>query len=288
MFDKLNKLVFTLIALALALILGWWTLFLRGKLVDHASELEGAKTQIELLEGDLAVSAEQADRLGEDLVAAQTEIGEKNVAIGQLETALDAAAIKQAATEAELAASEAEVQTLAAAVRLLKVSHRVARLEILSREQTPGGPITHLRFVELGPDGNPLDEARELSVEGTRVYVEALVIKFDDDFVEAGDFLRGSSICLFQRVFGERQSPDQGPSIERRSGVPTVYAADHNPDPFYDQLWDHFWTYAGDPKAAQIKGVRALHGEAPFIEAKPGRSYRVVLRASGGLSITPE
>jgi len=34
--------------------------------------------------------------------------------------------------------------------------------------------------------------------------------------------------------------------------------------------------------------VRAIHGEAPFMELRPCKSYRVELRASGGLSIVAE
>jgi hypothetical protein len=35
-------------------------------------------------------------------------------------------------------------------------------------------------------------------------------------------------------------------------------------------------------------GVRAIHGEAPFIELRPGKTYRIELRASGGLTLVPE
>jgi len=40
--------------------------------------------------------------------------------------------------------------------------------------------------------------------------------------------------------------------------------------------------------AAQAAGVRAIHGEAPYIELRAGRSYLVELRASGGLSLRAE
>ena len=46
--------------------------------------------------------------------------------------------------------------------------------------------------------------------------------------------------------------------------------------------------HLGRHLAAAEKGVRAIHGEAPFIEVRPGRSYKVELRASGGLSIRAE
>ena len=39
---------------------------------------------------------------------------------------------------------------------------------------------------------------------------------------------------------------------------------------------------------ARQMGVRAIHGEAPFIETRPGKTYSVELRASGGLTIQSE
>jgi len=288
MFDKTHALLRTLLLLALVLLGGWWTLFLRGKLGDHQAELRQRETEIASLESDLVVAQGRAEDLASDLAGAHEELVQKAAAIAGLQRDVaerDAAIV---ALDKKLVASEAEVQALSVAMRLLKVDRRVARIEVTSREDTADGPRTHLLFTELGPDGAPLGEPRALSVEGTRVYFEALVIKFDDSYVEAGDFLRGTSVCLFQRVFGERQRPDEGELLEELGARPSAYGGDRSPDPFYDELWKHFWAYAEDPAAAREKGVRALHGEAPFIEARPGRRYRVVLRSSGGLSITPE
>ena len=68
---------------------------------------------------------------------------------------------------------------------------------------------------------------------------------------------------------------------------PAPYASDDVPE-LYAELWSRFWDYANDPEAAAAKGVRAIHGEAPFIELRPGQTYRVELLASGGLTIKPE
>ena len=54
------------------------------------------------------------------------------------------------------------------------------------------------------------------------------------------------------------------------------------------ELWRRFWDYANDRELAERAGLRAVHGEAPFIELRPGGRYSVELRASGGLSIRPE
>ncbi len=56
---------------------------------------------------------------------------------------------------------------------------------------------------------------------------------------------------------------------------------------FEKEIWDNFWTIANDPGLAEKKGIRAAHGEAVSMKAEKGKSYRIVLRASDGLSIVP-
>ena len=45
---------------------------------------------------------------------------------------------------------------------------------------------------------------------------------------------------------------------------------------------------ANNPAMAQKVGVRAAHGEAPYQKLVPGKRYKVLLRASGGLTFVPE
>ncbi len=54
---------------------------------------------------------------------------------------------------------------------------------------------------------------------------------------------------------------------------------------YFSKLMEH---YANDPELAASKGVRAIHGEAPSIELREGKTYRIELRSSGGLSIKVE
>jgi hypothetical protein len=43
-----------------------------------------------------------------------------------------------------------------------------------------------------------------------------------------------------------------------------------------------------DEQKARDLGIRAAHGQAVSIKAQKGKSYRVLLRASDGLSIVPD
>ena len=261
MLDKLTKILVASAVVGVVLIAGWWTLFLRAKLNEHKEALAERDAQLELRAQEISTLRDENAAQAERVKQLNAEIEEKNKRIRSLEAAL----------------------------RLLKVDYRLARIEILAQDTAPdGGVTTRLRFTEVDGDGQPLGEGQEAAVNGRRVYVESLVVKFEDDYVEGGDFLRGTSVCLFTRAFGESQAPEDGAPLEVAGRRPRVYAGDEQPDPFYDDLWARFWEYANDPEAARARGVRAIHGEAPFLEVAPGKTYLLELRASGGLSFRAE
>lgn len=270
MFDSFNHLLRTLVIGVLVLLAGWWTLFLRSKIGEHEEAIADRDGQIETLAQDLAHKDGEIKNLGEELSARDRrieELAEEVALLGQ------------------------EVRILEASLLLLKVDHRLAHVEVLEQSPADTDPKlvrTLVRFTEVDAQGAPIAPSLEAEIEGKILYVETLVIKFGDEFVEGGDSLRGSSVCLFRRLFGEDQSPTEGVAIDTAGTRPAIYGGDTLPDPLYQELWSSFWDYANDPELARARGVRAIHGEAPFIELRPGRSYRIELRASDGLTILAE
>jgi hypothetical protein len=119
------------------------------------------------------------------------------------------------------------------------------------------------------------------------VYVDALVIKFEDEFVTAGDALKGRSLLLFRRIFGDRHRPVEAHVLDREGQMPQVYAAERAPSAFERELWAQFWMLANDPAEARRRGVRALHGEAVSTRLRPGAIYGVTFRSTGELTIQP-
>ncbi len=226
-----------------------------------------------------------------EIKGTEIKLAQRNERIASLEQDLQAHALQISALTTELARSEQLRRQSEAARLLLKVNHRAALMEVLEQGPDPTDPeqiLTRVRFVELDAAGKPAGTPQEITVQGTRVYLESLVIKFDDTFVEGGDALRGTSVCLFKKMFGENTPAKSGTAIDAVGQRPHPYAQGDMIDPWFDELWRNFWNYANDPDAAAEKGVRAMHGEAPWIEARPGGRYRVDLRASGGLTITAE
>lgn len=255
----------TLLLGGLVVVAGWWTFFLREKLQAGDRELEASQARVEALDSEVRQGKARIEELDRTL-------GERDETIRAQSATIDA--------------QEEEIQALDAALDLLKVDHRLAEIRVEGQEADAEGRVrTRVRFVELGPDGEPLGAGVEAVVEGRTVYVETLVIKFDDRFVQEGDALRGTSICLFRRLFGENQRPIDGVELDTAGEQPLVYAGDNAEPALHRDLWNRFWEYANDPELAHERGVRAIHGEAPFIELREGKRYRVELRSSGGLTI---
>src|SRR5688500_8637287 len=100
------------------------------------------------------------------------------------------------------------------AVQLEQFIHRLTthkrRGEIVVSEQTrnSAGDVesTTLLFVEYAPDGSRLPP-RFFTIQGNVAHLDALVIKFDHDLVKEGDPLRGHSLALFYRLYGDHQKP---------------------------------------------------------------------------------
>jgi hypothetical protein len=253
---KWNHLARTLVYAGMVGLLGWGALEIRGSLKAREAEL-----------------AERDEKIGE----LQQDVATRDRKIGELDR--------------EVARLGEQVRQLETALALLKVDRRVARLTVLSQgpsSSRPGQLETKVSFQELDTEGRPLGAPKRVTLPGKVAYVDALVIKFEDHYIEAGDALRGSSICLFRRIFSENQWPSEGHPLDGAGSPPLPYAGD-DADPGYEsRLWKRFWDYANDPEAASAAGVRALHGEAPYMELRAGKSYLLELRASDGLSIRVE
>jgi hypothetical protein len=190
--------------------------------------------------------------------------------------------------DAQIQALKERAQALEAAVRLLRHTERRARIVVLDQTRSADGSfLTRIRFSELDSQGQPIGESRELEVTGDEVYVDTLVIKFEDEFVTAGDALKGRSLLLFRRIFGDRLRPVDALVLDREGQMPQAYAAEKAPTAFERELWAQFWTLANDPAEAKKRGVRALHGEAVSTKLRKDGVYAVTFRSTGELTIQP-
>jgi hypothetical protein len=111
-----------------------------------------------------------------------------------------------------------------------------------------------------------------------------LRVTFEDKFIEQSDLERGTSLALFQRIFGEHQEPAQGFQLDTVGTRPTAYGRGTQMSDFEKKIWDDFWLIANDPKRAAEMGIRAAHGDAISIRVRPGKTYEIDLRSTGEIS----
>jgi hypothetical protein len=186
--------------------------------------------------------------------------------------------------EAKVAKLESETLRLKTFLKLLEHTERRAQLEVIAQTKDAAGEtINKLRFTELDPLGGVVGAQRVFEIKGDEVYVDTLIIKFEDHFVEAGDPLRGKALLLFRRIFTNRVKPDEGYYLDRNGAPPERYASGANPNAFEKDLWAKFWEVANSAPQAKQTGVKAMHGQAIYGRLLPNKVYTLLMRSTGEL-----
>lgn len=184
--------------------------------------------------------------------------------------------------EAKVAKLEAEALRLKTYVKLLEYTERRAQLEVVSQTKDASGEtVNKLRFTELDPQGGVVGAQRELEIKGDEVYVDTLIIKFEDHFVEQGDPLKGKALLLFRRIFTNRVKPDEGYVLDRNGVPPEIYASQAAQGTFERDLWTRFWAVANNEHLAKESGVKAMHGQAVYGRLAPNMVYTLLMRSTG-------
>ena len=120
-------------------------------------------------------------------------------------------------------AEQEKTATLQAIVQRLSSERRVADVLVTDQTRAATGELrTTLLFVEYDRHGDPLP-ARRFVIDGQVIHIDALVVKFDGKFVQENDSLRGHSVALFTRMYGEHQFPDGAEQIDQPGQIPPAY-----------------------------------------------------------------
>lgn len=240
--------------------------------------------EIALAEKEAALSKAQEELESEraKAVAAELRVKKQQEEI----TTLSADVV---AKTAEIADQKIEIERLDTALAFLKVDHRLAEIKVIDQgtDEKSGEPFSTIEFVEVNDEGAEIDQPRQFRIRGDIVYIDYWIVKFEDVYIETSDLDRSTSICLFRRIFGEFQQPQEGYVLDEVGVRPTAYARGGKASEFEQKIWDDFWNIANDPEKAKGLGIRAAHGEAVSTKLQKGNKYKLELRASGGLTITP-
>jgi hypothetical protein len=196
--------------------------------------------------------------------------------------------VPRRALQDQIVKLEQEKQRLETYLAILEHTERRARIEVLRQVGDLQGKLqTTIRFTETDATGKPITASRDVTLPGQEVYFDTLVIKFDDHFVEQDDPLKGHALMLFRRIFSSTMPPEDGFRVDNEGEAPEIYAERQAPEGFEKDLWRHFWELANDEQLAKQHGVRAIHGDAPYMRLESGRIYEILLRSTGEVIITP-
>ncbi|MEO2007345.1 MAG: hypothetical protein ABGX22_01530 [Pirellulaceae bacterium] len=228
-------------------------------------------------------SINQAKRAADDLASARSSLDATRKDLRHARTQIDELGV-------QIKEQAVEIDRLATSLRLIKVDHRVARLNVLDQivDEDTGVITSKIQFLEIDDQGQVIGEPQEFELQGQIVYIDGWIVKFDDKYVEEADIERGSSLVLFRRLFGEYQQPNEGFLLDEAGETPMAYVQAGKSSELEKKIWRDFWSIANDSQKARRLGIRAAHGDAPSIKMRKGMSYKIELRASDGLSITPE
>ncbi|HMD55288.1 MAG TPA: hypothetical protein VKJ65_12125 [Phycisphaerae bacterium] len=144
----------------------------------------------------------------------------------------------------------------------------------------------------VGPGGEqePMP-IQKFTIPGDTPHIDALVLKFQDNYVEEGDLLRGKTLAFFRRIYGESQPPDEGASLLGPGNVPMVLVNKYGqpPNQFVTDLWNHVWDLIDNQKLAQSEGLDVVQGTDVYKPVAPGKLYTIYVPSDGsGLDFVEE
>ena len=179
-----------------------------------------------------------------------------------------------------------ENEQLKTAINNLSKEDQIGYAKVLSQETRDGQLFTKLLFVETDPaDYTKQILRKEYEVAGDVVFFDALIVTFGDQLVMDGT---ERAMYMWRRVYGEKQSPEQGFPIE----------IEGKPSPRYTQLceklsiedgqlfWDEIWALSNNPKRLEHLGIKAVFGNVVYRKLKPGLIY--VFKVSGTGAVNSE
>lgn len=171
----------------------------------------------------------------------------------------------------------------------------IARLEADSRiaevlvtnvryDEESARAFTTIKFLEFDARQKPLP-AKYFTFSGNIIQFQSLVIRFDDFHIRMKTPLKDKSAYLFWKVFMLDGKNTQEYELTRLNEIPPGYKVEGIQHPFEKKLWEEFWEYALNPKAANKMGIKNAQIEAPGTMFVPGTLYTIKIEHDGGIRI---
>ena len=180
-------------------------------------------------------------------------------------------------------------QILNQVIERLKADSRIAEVIVTRTEldEATRKVLTTIKFLEYSVDGKSL-APRYFTFHGNIIQFQALVIRFKDELVEAGDRVKGKSAYIFLKAFVINGDKPQVFPINEVYDIPAGYKIEGLQDPYEMKLWQEFWKYALDPQKRKQEGIKNAQIEAPGSMFVPGTLYTIRIEHGGGMRIDTE
>ena len=172
---------------------------------------------------------------------------------------------------------------LKTAITNLSQEEQIGYAKVLSQETREGQLFTKILFVEADPEDFTKHILRkEYEIQGDVIHFDTLIVTFGSELVMDG---KERAMYLWRRIYGEKQTPEQGFPIETEG----------KPSPRYTQLceklsiedgqlfWDEIWQLSNNPKRLEKIGIKAVYGNAIYRQLKPGLIYIFKVSSTGSL-----
>ena len=172
---------------------------------------------------------------------------------------------------------------LKTAITNLSQEEQIGYAKVLSQETRDGQLFTKILFVEADPEDFTKHILRkEYEIQGDVIHFDTLIVTFGSELVMDG---KERAMYLWRRIYGEKQTPEQGFPIETEG----------KPSPRYTQLceklsiedgqlfWDEIWLLSNNPKRLEKLGIKAVYGNAIYRQLKPGLIYIFKVSSTGSL-----
>ncbi len=168
----------------------------------------------------------------------------------------------------------------------LRADSRVAEVLVtgVNYNQALSKNFTTIKFLEYGTDQKALP-AKYFTFPGNVIQFQALVVRFDDHFIMAGDKLKGKSVYLFWKAFMLDGANTKEFPINYIREIPQGSKLEGAGNWVEDKFWQNFWRYAFNKDTAGNAGVKNVQIEAPGAMFVPGYLYTVKIEHNGGLRI---
>ena len=174
-----------------------------------------------------------------------------------------------------------ENKELKQSIENLTTEEQIGYAKVVHQEEKAGKTYTSLKFVETARD-DPLKIVfeSEFTLEGDIVHFDALIVKFNDEFVREG---RGRSLYLWRRIYGEHMNPHNGFPIEVHGREPERYRgllaslSTKEKELFWAEIWD----LVHDKDRLSEYGIQAVFGSAVYTELRPGLIYVFKISSTG-------